>query len=421
MVLVSVAAVFGCSLVLLLTNSSLVGDGSYYVLQAIQTGKPFRLNGRQGINLVREGPLLLAVDQGVTNTHVLTVLEGIGFLLFPALVWILAIVSARGSRVRFTLVLVSCGLCYATMIFFSVSELTLAFLLSCWSRAPHATHFVVRPQAALAMVATLLLCFSHEALVPCAILLGLTAVIRIRARLGPPTPEPASSYWSSRLPLWARHCHSRALAESQLRYLFELPQSTVLLCLGASVSWLGGALQKALWTLEPSLGSARASGPIQRGWDPFRDQRRPPCGLLDAVEPPSHWLGYCSSCSWPTGHPTQRLDPLSGRSNCRRERRRGHSVSRRPPCRSYRVRPTLVDRRRRFWSHNHPTSWRDPCGGTTPSSGSSYLWLWTNTTLSLLLRSSSSNAVVENTALRTVPFSAAVADFEIATTYRWNS
>ena len=50
---------------------------------------------------LREGPLLLAVHGGVTNTHVLTVLEGIGFLFFPGVVWILAIIYTRDLRVRF--------------------------------------------------------------------------------------------------------------------------------------------------------------------------------------------------------------------------------------------------------------------------------------------------------------------------------
>ena len=129
-VFVCLAAVFGGSLVLIVTNSSLVADGSYYVLKAIQTGQPSACAaGRQGINFVREGPLLFAVHQGVTNTHVLTILEGVGFLLFPALPWILAIVEVQGSRVRFTLVTIACSLCFATTIFFSVSELTLALPL----------------------------------------------------------------------------------------------------------------------------------------------------------------------------------------------------------------------------------------------------------------------------------------------------
>ena len=142
-VLVCAAAVFGCSLVLLVTNSSIVADGSYYVLRAIHTGgQPCACaRAAREINLVREGPLLLAVHGGVTNTHALAVFEGLGFLVFPALVWILAIVCARGSRVRFTLVTISCAFCFAMMIFDSVSELTLAIpLLVLASVRAHRTH-----------------------------------------------------------------------------------------------------------------------------------------------------------------------------------------------------------------------------------------------------------------------------------------
>jgi hypothetical protein len=53
--LVCIAAEVGGSLILIVTNSSLVRDGSYYLLHAIQTREPFPTPGRQGINLVREG------------------------------------------------------------------------------------------------------------------------------------------------------------------------------------------------------------------------------------------------------------------------------------------------------------------------------------------------------------------------------
>ena len=124
---------------------------------------------------MREGPLLLAVRGGVTNTHALAVFEGLGFLVFPALVWILAIVCARGSRVRFTLVTISCAFCFATMIFYSVSELTLAIpLVVLASVRAHRTHSLAGRTAVLAIVSTGLLFFSHESIVPCAVLLGVT-------------------------------------------------------------------------------------------------------------------------------------------------------------------------------------------------------------------------------------------------------
>jgi hypothetical protein len=184
LVLVCVAAVLAVSGILLATNASLIGDGSYYLLRALETGQPFQLSGRQGINLVREGPLLLARSDGVRNTQVLTFFEGIGFIAFPGFVWSLALVLARHSRGRFTLVALSCGLCFASVILFSVSEVTLAVPLvvvvsllltqpTSWSGS----------QAAIVILATGLLFFSHESVVICAVVLALIGVYRLKAHL----------------------------------------------------------------------------------------------------------------------------------------------------------------------------------------------------------------------------------------------
>ena len=168
------------------------------------------------------------------------------------------------------------------------------------------------PKAALAMVATLLCASPHEALVPCAILLALTAVIRIRARLG--TTDTRASIVVlvlSVVALGSFICHSRALAESQLQYLLRAPAiDGAPLPGGVQPHRMGGALQKALWPLEDSLGSARASGRIHRWWDPFRDQRRPPCGLLDAgCGRRTHW-GTAAPAPRRLDSQTQKHDPL---------------------------------------------------------------------------------------------------------------
>jgi hypothetical protein len=52
-----VAVLALCSLLLVAVNSSLVGDGSYYLLRAIQSGRPFPVPGRMVANWVREGPV----------------------------------------------------------------------------------------------------------------------------------------------------------------------------------------------------------------------------------------------------------------------------------------------------------------------------------------------------------------------------
>jgi hypothetical protein len=175
-----------CSTVLIATNSSLVGDGSYYLLRAVQTRGPFPLSGRTFSNAIREGPMLIGLASGVTDTHVLTLLEGVGFVLVPTLVWSLTLLLARRSPVQFTLVAVAGGICFASMMLFSVSELTLTLPLAVLAsvlltrRDPWS-----RTDAVIVLIATGLLVLSHESVVPCAVVVTILAVLRMRAGLGP--------------------------------------------------------------------------------------------------------------------------------------------------------------------------------------------------------------------------------------------
>jgi hypothetical protein len=60
-----------------------------------------------------------------------------------------------------------------------------------------------------------------------------------------------------------------------------------------------------------------------------------------------------------------------------------------------------------------------PASAVPTSTGSSYLWDWTNTTMSVILRTSTNNAIVENTATDPAPFSTESAQEQIPSAYRW--
>jgi hypothetical protein len=425
-VLVSIAAVFGCSLVMIVTNSSLVGDGSYYVLRAIQTGQPCACAaGRQGINLVREGPLLLAVHQGITNTHVLTVLEGVGFLLFPALVWILAIVHARGSRVRFTLVTMSCSLCFATMIFFSVSELTLALplvvLVSVLLTQPTPWS---GPKAALAIVATLFLCFSHESLVPCAVILGVTAVVRIRARLGTnDTRASIAVLVLSVAVLGSAICTLVLWPNPNSNTFLELPASAVFLYLGAFclIGWavLYGrpfGLSWLRWVLLVLAGASTLNGirlAITGGPLAAYFTRGVAVTLVAALQ-------LLLLVDWTIR--LRGMDPRIWTIRLSSGAARGAAaflvaLMIVPTVSALRWSTVIGDFRQTVTQHKGVV----PATEVPSSPGTSYLWSWTNPTLSLLLRSSSSNAVVENTTTDVVPFSVDSTEHQIPPAYGWSS
>ncbi len=421
--LVCIAAVVGCSLILTVTNSSLVGDGSYYLLRAIQTGQSFQLPGRQGINLVREGPLLLALHHGVTNTHVLTSLEGVGFVIFPAFVWILAIVQARGSRVRFTLVTISCGLCFATMIFFSVSELTLALPLvvlasvlltqpTPWSG----------PSATLAVVSTGLLFFSHESIVPCAVMLAATALVRIKARLRSMDTRVSMIVLVLSVAVLAGAGWSIVFWPNASSHTFlNLSPSIVSLSMGASciVGWavLYGRLSGVEWLRWLLLAlavpftllgirSAINTGPYAAYTS------RGMCVAVVAV------LQLVLLVDWIR---LQRADEVSRGITLSTGATRGAAaflvaVMIVPTICAFRWSTVIGD----FRSTITQRTGIVPASDVPTTPAKSYLWPWTNTTLSVLLRSSNSNAVVENTDPLDAPFGADSAEKQIPPAYRWD-
>ena len=425
-VLVCAAAVFGCSLVLLVTNSSIVADGSYYVLRAIHTGGPFQLAGRWDINLVREAPLLLAIHGGVTNTHDLAVFEGLGFLVFPALVWILAIVYSRGSRVRFTLVTISCALCFAMMIFDSVSELTLAIPLLVLASVvlTEPTPWPSR-SAVLAIVSTGLLFFSHESIVPCAVLLGVTAVVRIRAHLGSTDTRASMAVLVLSVAIvGGAVCTLVLWPNPNSNSFLNLPPSTVFLGMGA-LCVLGWAvlygrefgLSSLRWVLlilavpctVNGIRLAIRDGVIAAYWS------RGACLTLVVA------LQLLLLADW--------IIRLRGTDPVRLPVRLSPGAAKGaaaflvvllviPTVCALRWSTFIGDFRQTIMQHK----------GIVPESdvpsrlGSSYVIDWTNTSLSVILRSSTNNAVVENASTATVvPFGIDLAEQQIPLAYRWGS
>lgn len=423
-VLVCAMAVLGSSLVLFVTNSSLVADGSFYLLNAIQKGQPCACAaGRQGINFVREGPLLIAVHQGVTNTRVLTMLEGVGFLIFPALVWTLALVHARGSRLRFFFVAVSCGLCFATMILFSVSELTLALplvvLASVLLTQPTPWH---GGTAALAIVSTGLLFFSHEAIAPCAVLLGVLAVVRIRAGLE--STDARASFVVLVLSAAVLGAEVWTLVfwpNPNSNSFVNLPLSTALLFIGGSclIGWAVldgrpelGTLRWALLVLAVPLTLYGISLAIRGGPLAAYFTRGPCLALVAALQilllvdwiirlrglASKNWAVKLSShATWGSALFLVALMTIPIVCALRWS--------------------TVVGNFRQTITHHKGFI---PVTSIATSAGSNYLWPWTNTTMSVLLRSSTSNAVVENTHTNPhIPFTIGSAEAQISATYRW--
>ncbi len=419
--LVCSAAVVACSLVLLVTNSSLVGDGPYYLLRAIQNGGPIQVAGRQGINSVREAPLLLALHLGVTNTHALTVFQGVGFVIFPALVWILAIVLARHSRVRFTLVTISCGLCFGTLIFFSVDELTptlpLVVLASVLLTQPTPWS---APSAVLAMVSTGLLFFSHEAVVPCAVLLIASALVRITARLGRTDTAASAVVLALSVAVLGGALWTLVFWPNPSSHtFFNLSASSVLLSIGALfiLGWvaLHGRMAGMEW-LRWSLLAVALPFIVFGIWlaiidGPNAAYSSRATGLSVAAA-----LQLALLVDWVLRRSDQaRYSIMPSTSATRVATAFLVAVMIIPTVCALRWSTVIADFRSTITQRTGVIPAADI--RTTPES---YLWSWTNPTLSLVLRSSSNNAVVQNPTTNSFnPFSIDTAQRQILSEYRW--
>lgn len=113
-----------------LRSLALAADGSYYLVRILGTPGVFGPESRTLVNAVRQAPLLLAGWLGVDATSSLAVVQGLGQLVLPALVWCLAVVVARHEALVFVAVSTTGALCLGATLFFNVSESLLAVALT---------------------------------------------------------------------------------------------------------------------------------------------------------------------------------------------------------------------------------------------------------------------------------------------------
>ena len=381
--------------------------------------------GRQGINFVREGPLLLAVHQGVTNTHVLTILEGVGFLLLPALAWILAIVEVQGSRVRFTLVTIACSLC---LRHHDLLQRLRADTCTPAGRprvcAAHPTHSLVWPERGP----------RHRR--------HRVSVLLTRVP-GPLCGAPRSDSWGAEQgsPRDSRHqgehcrigalgrrseigrLHPRALAEPKLRHLPRAPPvhgvplhgSVLPHRVGSALRIVPFGLSRLRWVLlvlaVPStlngIRLAITGGPLVAYFS-----RGAALTLVVALQ-------LLLLVDWTVR--LRGMDPRIWSVRLSSGAARGAAaflvaLMIIPTVCALRWSTVIGDFRQTITQHQGVV----PATDIPASPGSSYLWSWTNTTLSLILRSSSSNAVVENVGTTVIPFNIDLTERQISPAYRWS-
>ena len=160
---------------------ALYGDGSFYLVNIADAETVYGRTARLFVIAVRQAPTLVAVRAGVTDLHLLTVVLGVGQLVFPALVWLAALVLARRSAAAFAVVALAAGICTGTKALFNVGEssfaVPVALLVSVllWQPAPWRLR-----EGVLVIAASVVLVESHEVILFACGLNAVWAILRAR-------------------------------------------------------------------------------------------------------------------------------------------------------------------------------------------------------------------------------------------------
>lgn len=130
------AVVFICGLllgtasVMAWQSLALAADGSFQLVRVLGSGDVYGLDARILAAWTHQGLVVLTARAGVTDTHVLSILLGVGQLVVPATAWSLAIVLTRADRLVCAAVAMVAGLSAGMTWLVNVDEAILAVPLT---------------------------------------------------------------------------------------------------------------------------------------------------------------------------------------------------------------------------------------------------------------------------------------------------
>ncbi len=179
------AVVAACSLlvgaasVMTWQGVALAADGAFQLVRILATGDVYGSDARILAAGAHQGAVVIAARAGVTDTHTLAILLGVGQLLLPAIAWSIAIVLCRADRLVCAAVLMIAGLSAGATWFVNVSEIVLAVpltvLIAVLLWQPQAWR---RREIVLAAAAASVLVASYETAVLTGSLLAVWAIWR---------------------------------------------------------------------------------------------------------------------------------------------------------------------------------------------------------------------------------------------------
>jgi hypothetical protein len=124
------ALLLGAALTMTFQSLALAADGSFQLVRVLGTGDLFGSYGRILGASARQGAVVIAARAGVTDTHVLSILLGVGQLVVPAIAWSLAIVLSRRDRLVCAAVMMIAGLSAGAVWLANVCEIVIALPLT---------------------------------------------------------------------------------------------------------------------------------------------------------------------------------------------------------------------------------------------------------------------------------------------------
>src|SRR5215218_8473926 len=130
------AVLWICGIAYSWLSCGLVGDGSYYLLDAVTVG-PYKDVGQERAvpNLLAQLPLAAALAAGVTDLHWLARLQSLGWFALPAILYSLAVLRTRQDPVQQACVVIAIAIVFMTSSFLIVAEHVTAYAIAVMAAA----------------------------------------------------------------------------------------------------------------------------------------------------------------------------------------------------------------------------------------------------------------------------------------------
>lgn len=121
-------------------SCGLIGDGSYYLLDAVTVG-PYKDVGHERAvpNLLAQLPLAAALAAGVTDLHWLACLQSLGWFALPAILYSLSILRTRREPLHQACIVIAIAIVFMTSSFLIVAEHVTAYAIAMMAAAWLAT------------------------------------------------------------------------------------------------------------------------------------------------------------------------------------------------------------------------------------------------------------------------------------------